>query len=112
MICPKCSSENVLTHVVTDVKTKHRGCIGWCLWILLAICTFGLILIIPLLTNSSIKSNQKTMAICQNCGYTWEIIPPKKKIPKIVWKILLWGFLTLVAIGLLSSLIQGIANLH
>lgn len=47
MVCPKCGSSNVIVQAVTDVKTKHRGCSGWMLWILLAICTVGLILIIP-----------------------------------------------------------------
>ena len=39
MVCPKCGSNNVNVQAVTNVKTKHRGCIGWALWILLAICT-------------------------------------------------------------------------
>lgn len=73
MICPKCQSENVKVDNVTEVKTKHRGCLSWCLWILLALCTCGLILIIPLITNSKTKSKTKTMAVCQNCGHTWNV---------------------------------------
>ncbi len=69
--CKKCGSTNVVVQVVTDIKTKHRGCIGWALWILLAICTFGLILIIPLLTNSKTKSKNHSEAVCQNCGNRW-----------------------------------------
>lgn len=73
MVCPKCGSENVTVQAVTDVKTKRRGCLGWCLWILLAICTVGLILIIPLLTNSKTKSKIHTEAICQDCGNRWRV---------------------------------------
>ena len=73
MKCPKCGSENVQVQAVTTVKTKHRGCLGWCLWILLAICTIGLIIIIPLLTNSKTKSKTHSEAVCQNCGYRWKV---------------------------------------
>jgi predicted nucleic-acid-binding Zn-ribbon protein len=73
MQCPKCGSMNVITQVVTDVGTKHRGCLGWLLWILLAVCTLGLILIIPLLTNSKVKTKTHTEAVCQNCGHTWKV---------------------------------------
>ena len=72
MTCPKCGSENVNVQIVTKVKTKHRGCFGWFLWIMLAICTFGLILIIPALTNSKTKTKEKKVAVCQNCGHTWD----------------------------------------
>jgi hypothetical protein len=54
---------------VTQVKTKQRGCIGWTLWILLAICTCGLILIIPAITNSKTKSKTRVQAVCQQCGH-------------------------------------------
>jgi len=71
--CPRCGSSYISYQVITDVKTVHRGCIGWALWILLAICTLGLILIIPLLTNSKTKSTNHTQAVCQNCGNTWRV---------------------------------------
>jgi ssDNA-binding Zn-finger/Zn-ribbon topoisomerase 1 len=71
MICPKCESNNVLVTNETKVKTKHRGCIGWLFWITLAIFTFGLILIIPAITNSKTKTKNRTVAICQNCGHRW-----------------------------------------
>ena len=73
MTCPKCKSENVSAQAVTDVKTKDRGCLGWVLWILLAVCTLGLILIIPLITNSKTKSKTHTEAVCQDCGYRWKV---------------------------------------
>lgn len=73
MTCTKCGSNNVTIQAITDTKTKHRGCFGWLLWILLAICTIGLILIIPLITNTKVKSKTHTEAICQNCGRRWRI---------------------------------------
>jgi len=73
MLCPRCGSSNVMVQAVTDVKTKRRGCIGWFFWILLVICTFGLIIIIPLLTNSKTTSKTHTEAVCQNCGNRWRV---------------------------------------
>jgi len=73
MVCPRCHSQNVHTQIVTDIRTKYRGCLGWFLWILLAICTCGLILIIPAITNDKTKTKHKTVAICQNCGKKWRI---------------------------------------
>lgn len=73
MICPKCGSSNVNVQAVTTNETKHRGCLAWILWILLAVCTLGLILIIPLITNSKIKSQTHNWAICQHCGNKWQL---------------------------------------
>lgn len=73
MVCKKCGAEEVTVNTVSDVKTKRRGCLGWCLWILLALCTCGLIIIIPLLTNSKTKTKMRKMCTCQKCGYSWEI---------------------------------------
>lgn len=73
MICPKCGSNFVNVQAVTNVKTKHRGCIGWTMWIILACLTLGLILIIPAITNTKTKTKTHTEAICQNCGCRWRI---------------------------------------
>lgn len=73
MACPRCGNGNIVIQAITDVRTKHRGCLGWSLWILLAFFTLGLILIIPALTNSKTRSNTHTEAICQNCGNRWRI---------------------------------------
>lgn len=73
MKCPKCGSDNIVVQAITETKTKRRGCIGWFFWILLAICTLGLILIIPLLTNSKTKSKTHSEAVCQNCGHRWKV---------------------------------------
>lgn len=73
MKCPRCGGSQVIVQAVTHVTEKRRGCLGWALWILLAICTAGLILIIPLLTNRSIKSKTHSEAVCQNCGKRWRV---------------------------------------
>jgi hypothetical protein len=39
---------------------------------LLVLCTFGLLIIIPLMTNSKTKSKTHTEAVCQNCGHRWK----------------------------------------
>lgn len=69
MICPKCGNKNVSVQTVSE--QKGRSCLSALMWILFAICTFGLILFIPLLTRK--KSKTKTYAICQNCGYRWKV---------------------------------------
>jgi len=73
MICRRCQSNNVIITNETEIETTHRGCFGWLGWILLAIITFGFILLIPALTNSKTRSKNRPIAICQNCGYRWFI---------------------------------------
>ena len=73
MVCNKCGSNNINVQAVTNVKTKSRGCLGWFFWILIIICTFGLVIIIPLLTNSKTKSKTHSEAVCQNCGNRWKV---------------------------------------
>lgn len=72
MNCPKCESDRVTVQARTEERIKRRGCFAWCLWILLAICTIGLIIVIPAVTNTKIKRRTITEAICQNCGHRWE----------------------------------------
>lgn len=82
MRCSKCSSDNVNIQIVNEQKlvTKHHGiiwwlCIGWW-WIFVK----WLILTIPALIfaifvgkRKKIKNIQKKIAVCQNCGHTWNI---------------------------------------
>lgn len=69
--CPQCGSTNISITQEQDLSVKNRGCIGWLMWIILACCTCGLALIIPLMTNSKVKSTTKTVCICQDCGRKW-----------------------------------------
>lgn len=74
MNCKKCGSKNIQVTSDTSGKIKKRGCLMNLVHILLIILTFGLWLIIPLLTGGSkgkIKTNTK--AVCMNCGYKWII---------------------------------------
>jgi len=70
--CPKCGSGNIFIQPITQIATRQRGCFAWTLWILLAICTIGLILIIiPAFTNSKTSYATRTQCVCQNCGHRW-----------------------------------------
>lgn len=69
LVCPNCGSDKVGVQVVE--KQQKRGCFASIMWILLAICTFGTVLIIPLLTRKGSKTI--TFAVCHNCGHRWEL---------------------------------------
>jgi len=69
--CRRCGSNNVISYNESNLQIDHRGCLGWGLWILLACLTLGLILIIPLMTNTKAKANNRTVHICQSCGNRW-----------------------------------------
>lgn len=78
MVCPKCQSDNFTVNAVTETDVKNRGCLSWCMWIILACFTFGLILIIPLCTNTKTTKKIKRIATCQKCGHTWYVnLQPK-----------------------------------
>ena len=81
MVCPKCQSQNINTQIIQDIKVKdkHHGffwwiCIGWwwvpCKWLFLTLPA----LIVKIFGHKKQKviSTQKTMCVCQNCGYSWE----------------------------------------
>ena len=77
MVCPKCGSENVqVSSEQVGAKTKSRG-MG-CLWTIgrwtLIICTLGLWLLIGRRKGTGkTKFKHQTVAICQNCGYKWNV---------------------------------------
>lgn len=66
--CPECGSRDIRIQMVTD--SKHMGCIGWYFWILIAIFTLGIALLIPIFRTTS---KTKTMAVCQNCGCSFRV---------------------------------------
>lgn len=84
MTCPKCGSEKVNVQAISFVKSKNgKGlvwwlCIGWW-WIFIKLIGwmfFGLLMLIPKLfskNKTKIKTTVKSVAICQNCGYKWNI---------------------------------------
>lgn len=82
MVCPKCKSENVNTQVINEVeiKNKHHGIFWWLLigwwWIPIKWLVFTIpALIIKIFGGKKQKAvnKQKTVCVCQNCGYRWEI---------------------------------------
>ena len=82
MTCPKCKNENVTVDVKTETnfKKKHHGllywiCIGWWLqpfmWIFLTLPMLIISIFKP--DRYKVKTSSKKIAICQSCGYSWEI---------------------------------------
>ena len=80
MKCPKCRSENVEIQMVSEVKEKRKKgilywiFIGWwwepILWVFLTIpklifTIFG--------RKTKVVTEVKKIAICQDCGHSWEI---------------------------------------
>lgn len=64
LTCRHCSSTNVVAQAVE--KKKKRGIIMSLVWIILALCTCGLALLIPILTRKGSKT--KSVIVCQDCG--------------------------------------------
>lgn len=77
MVCPKCGSKNVqVTTEQKSAKTSGKG--SGCLWKIgrtcLIICTCGLWFLIGKHKGTGkTKFKNQTVAICQNCGYTWKV---------------------------------------
>ncbi len=80
MKCPKCGSEHVNTTVVNEVKLKdkHKGIIWWLFvgwwWVMIKWLFFTLpALIIAIFKPKKQKAinKQKTVHVCQDCGYSW-----------------------------------------
>lgn len=69
MRCPKCESENVKVTAMAYTKSQRRSLL-WNLFML--IITSGLWLIWMLVRRNKERVVTNTMAVCQNCGYTWE----------------------------------------
>ena len=77
MKCPKCGSEHVNVQLEQVIaKTKNRG--KGILWVLgrlmLIILTCGLWLLIGARKGTSkTKFKNRKVAICQECGHSWNI---------------------------------------
>lgn len=71
--CEKCGSKNI---DLFDMKKANsaRGASFWAFWVLLAIFSCGLaLLILPLFAGSPVKDEIYTLAVCKNCGHKWKI---------------------------------------
>ena len=82
MICPKCGSENVTVQIITESELKKKRhsilywiCIGWWLqpimWLFLTLPTLIIHIFKP--KSYKITTHSKKMAVCNNCGKSWEI---------------------------------------
>ena len=69
MKCPKCHSEDVTIQAVTEKNSA--GCITILIYIFLAVSVLGWLILIPLILRK--KDKTRTVAICQNCGKTWNV---------------------------------------
>lgn len=82
MKCPKCKSENVTVQMVSETKLKEKKhgifwwiFIGWwwlpVKWIFLTLPA----LIVKIFAPKKYKTEtiHKSMAVCQDCGYSWVV---------------------------------------
>lgn len=71
--CPKCKKYHINVQAVFDVQPekKSKGCLYWLLFWWLEI----VILPIKLLFGGSkgYAAGTRTYAVCQDCGYKWEV---------------------------------------
>lgn len=82
IICPKCQSNIIQVQAVSNTYSikKGHGCaywifIGWwlelILWIFFTIPRILIALFMP--KRQKIVSEAHTIAVCQSCGYSWNI---------------------------------------
>ncbi len=82
MLCPKCGSSSVNIQVINEtiLKNKHHGILWWLFigwwwvpvkWIFLTIPALLAKIFIPKRQKAVNRTIKK--AVCQNCGYTWDI---------------------------------------
>lgn len=78
MKCKKCGSENVNVQVVAETKKQHHSilywlCIGWWLKPLLWLFLTLPMIIVKLFGKDKTKTVEKSFAVCQDCGYRWQV---------------------------------------
>lgn len=77
MTCKKCKQPNVLIQQMesgSKTKTHKANALDKGVRLTGALMTGGLSLLLPKKkTNSKTKTSYKTVATCQDCGYSWEI---------------------------------------
>ena len=66
--CPKCGGDMMIQ---TVTESRKSGCGTILLYIILALTIFGLLIVIPLALRK--KTETVTYAVCQNCGYKFQI---------------------------------------
>lgn len=81
--CPRCRSENVNIQAVANARsTRRKGCaywvfVGW--WLEPMLWFFATIpkLIYEIFRKGKTKTKIVSVAVCQNCGYRWNVVPQK-----------------------------------
>lgn len=77
MFCPHCGSDNVnvnISQAGASTETKGKGCLYRLFYLFMVFITCGLWLIVgPKLASSKTTYLYKKMAVCQDCGHTWEV---------------------------------------
>ena len=77
MQCPKCGSSHVnvqIEQVSGKTKTRNMGCLWGLGRLCLIICTCGAWLLIGKRSKTSnTKFRNKKVAICQECGHSWNL---------------------------------------
>lgn len=69
MICPKCGSDKINVQVIS--QPRRRGCFKIFLYILLACTIIGIPIMILIAVLRGRKTTNRTIKVCQNCGYHW-----------------------------------------
>lgn len=113
MQCKKCGSNNMTIINEQQIKTKHRGIISWLFWIILAFCTFGIILIIPLLTNTKVQTKNKQIVICNNCGARFKLEDISKEYKETLKKeeneLVIKLLIVLIPLAVIVGIIGGLS---
>lgn len=78
MVCKKCKSTNVTVQAVTEIKKKRKGVlywlfIGWWLEMIMWVVLTLPWLIIKIFKPRKYQHKIISMAVCQNCGYSWRV---------------------------------------
>lgn len=82
MVCPKCGAQNVNVQMVTETQLskKHHSIIWWLLigwyWVPIKWLVFTLpALIVKIFApkRQKLTSTHKSVCVCQNCAYHWEV---------------------------------------
>jgi len=87
MNCVKCGSERVVVQTVPvqELKEKRHGLVYWLLigwwwepiaWLFLTLPKFIITIFKPKRWRT--RTVMHTVAACQNCGYSWEILSEKE----------------------------------
>ena len=78
VVCKKCNSSNVTVQAVTEIKKKRKGVLYWLFigwWLEMIMWVFLTLpwLIIKIFKPKEYKNKITSMAVCQDCGYSWRV---------------------------------------